>query len=105
MKKSHLFFLLVCLLAVILSCGCAPQQAARCTSPEDTPQHHYLRGMEALEKVEGGSAQDRQVFHGKVLLNPTGILTHGDVENPVKYLQGRIQGTRIGPMAHGRAAP
>ncbi|MEI6704317.1 MAG: S-layer homology domain-containing protein, partial [Deltaproteobacteria bacterium] len=31
--------------------GCVTPPA-RCTSPEDNPRHHYLRGMEALEAVK-----------------------------------------------------
>lgn len=42
--------LLVCLVFVIT--GCTKQEVVRCTSPEDNPQHHYLRGMEALERVQ-----------------------------------------------------
>jgi hypothetical protein len=45
MKKA---WLLISLFAATLFAGCAtaPQ---RCTAPGDSPKHHYLRGMEALE--------------------------------------------------------
>lgn len=35
--------------ALMLAAGCA-KPPERCVSPEDNPQHHYLRGMELLEK-------------------------------------------------------
>lgn len=42
-----LYWLMICiLLAVSAGCATAP---SKCTSPEDNPRHHYLRGMEALE--------------------------------------------------------
>lgn len=51
-------WLLVLLSAVALLTGCAtvPQ---RCTSPEDNPRHHYLRGMEALESLKVGLALEK----------------------------------------------
>lgn len=48
MKKIVLFVLLV-LTAVVAGCA-APVQL--CTTPEDNPRHHYLRGMEALESLK-----------------------------------------------------
>ncbi len=45
MKRTWLFLLLALLIMVA---GCS-QKVVRCTSPEDNPSHHYLRGMLALE--------------------------------------------------------
>lgn len=49
----NLFALLALVVAAAVVSGCA-KPAPRCTSPEDNPPHHYLRGMELLddEKVE-----------------------------------------------------
>lgn len=41
--------LLFCMLFVFIS-GCEKPKAEKCTTPEDNPQHHYLRGMDALEQ-------------------------------------------------------
>src|SRR5208283_5702528 len=57
--KRLLIFFLMCVLTIILASGCATQQVAKCTSPEDNPQHHYLRGMEALEKGDLDAAQGK----------------------------------------------
>src|SRR5271157_1301727 len=65
MKKRSLFFLLMCLFIIALASGCATKQVAKCTSPEDNPQHHYLMGMEALEKGDLDAAQakfDRALY-------------------------------------------
>jgi len=54
MKKIlSLFFLAVVVAAVA---GCA-RPAARCTGPEDTPGHHYLRGMELLDQFHVEEAE------------------------------------------------
>ena len=45
MKRAWLLCLML-LLAVFAGCT---QKPVRCTSPEDNPAHHYLRGMLALE--------------------------------------------------------
>ncbi len=61
MKK---FWLLVMLAAVAALAGCATP-AARCTSPEDNPRHHYLGGMESLEQLKVDQAMakfDRAVY-------------------------------------------
>lgn len=50
--------LLVLFSALIMS-GCAGKQVARCTAPEDNPQHHYLRGMEALEGGKLDTAKEK----------------------------------------------
>lgn len=47
--KNCIRFLFVAFIFMFVS-ACGMQQAAKCTSPEDNPQHHYLMGMEALEK-------------------------------------------------------
>lgn len=39
--------------------GCAAPRVVKCTSPEDNPQHHYLRGMEALEEGKLSVAQEK----------------------------------------------
>lgn len=41
--------LLFCMLFVFSS-SCEKPKAEKCTTPEDNPQHHYLRGMDALEQ-------------------------------------------------------
>ncbi len=48
---------LLALPAMLIS-ACA-NQVARCTSPEDNPQHHYIMGMEALEKKILDNAQEK----------------------------------------------
>ncbi|NJD90437.1 MAG: S-layer homology domain-containing protein [Geobacter sp.] len=45
-------------LPVMLLAACA-SHVAKCTSPEDNPQHHYLVGMEALEKKNLDQAQEK----------------------------------------------
>ncbi len=52
------FWLLVMLAAVTALAGCATPPA-RCTSPEDNPRHHYLRGMEALETLKVDVAMEK----------------------------------------------
>ncbi|MBI5049716.1 MAG: S-layer homology domain-containing protein [Nitrospirae bacterium] len=49
MSRKVLIFL-VWLAVLVFAAGCAKQQIARCTTPEDNPQHHYLMGMNALEQ-------------------------------------------------------
>lgn len=55
MKK---IWLLIMLAAAVALAGCATP-AARCTSPEDNPRHHYLRGMELLEKLNVDQAMEK----------------------------------------------
>ena len=50
--------LLSLLLLVAGLAGCA-RPVARCPSPEDNPQHHYLMGMEALDKGKIDVAQEK----------------------------------------------
>ncbi len=55
-------FCLLSLLTVFtlfLFSGCAPTEVAKCTSPEDNPQHHYLMGMKALEEGKIDVAQSK----------------------------------------------
>lgn len=49
---------LVMLAAFAALAGCATPPV-RCTSPEDNPRHHYLRGMEALEALKIDLAQEK----------------------------------------------
>jgi len=47
--KKVLVLVVLAMLAFLAGCVTPP---ARCTSPEDNPRHHYLRGMEALEAMK-----------------------------------------------------
>lgn len=61
----RLIFVLLSLLLVAFISGCTKQEIAKCTSPEDNPQHHYLTGMKALEEGKIDAAQsklDRAVY-------------------------------------------
>lgn len=55
--KYRLLFPLLALPAMLFS-ACS-SHVAKCTSPEDNPQHHYLMGMEALEKNNLENAQEK----------------------------------------------
>ncbi|MEK7772863.1 MAG: S-layer homology domain-containing protein [Deltaproteobacteria bacterium] len=49
---------------LLVAAGCA-RPAPKCAAPEDNPQHHYLRGMELLEKnrIEDASVKfDRALY-------------------------------------------
>ncbi len=46
--KRLIFKVLIVLLSIGIF-GCAKKPVERCVSPEDNPEHHYLRGMEAIE--------------------------------------------------------
>ena len=65
MKKRALLALM---LAVCVSIGlwsCATKPVARCTTPGDTAEHHYVAGMEALAKEDLSAAQsglERSVY-------------------------------------------
>lgn len=62
MKYRLLFPLLTLSLFFLSACS---SHVAKCTSPEDNPQHHYLMGMEALEKKNLDDAQykfDRMIY-------------------------------------------
>lgn len=50
MKTKLLVVLLVGLFIIPFISGCDKPQVARCTLPEDNSQHHYVRGMEAIEQ-------------------------------------------------------
>ena len=56
---------LILLLTLLIIClaGCAGKKI-RCNSPEDNPQHHYLRGMESLEI---GKIDDAQVAFDRAI--------------------------------------
>lgn len=43
-------FLIFLFILSIVFYGCAPKELAKCTLPEDNPEHHYLVGMKALEE-------------------------------------------------------
>jgi tetratricopeptide (TPR) repeat protein len=61
---KRLILLLTLPLLIVLLAGCAGK-TVRCTSPVDNPQHHYLRGMEALEagKIDEAQAKfERSIF-------------------------------------------
>lgn len=45
-------------LFLILGAGCA-KRVQICQAPEDNPQHHYLRGMDLIERSEFKDAYDR----------------------------------------------
>lgn len=49
MKLRNGTFVLLSLSMALLT-ACAKQIKVRCPSPEDNPSHHYLMGMEALDK-------------------------------------------------------
>jgi len=59
MNRRVLALLLVSALALAFTSGCAKQEMAKCTSPEDNPQHHYLMGMQALEQKKIDVAQSK----------------------------------------------
>lgn len=48
--KTFLLLVLVNIVALALISGCGKPPVVKCPSVEDNPQHHYLSGMEALEK-------------------------------------------------------
>lgn len=50
MKKKFLIVLLAGFLAIPFLSGCERPQVVKCMLPEDNPQHHYVRGMEAIEE-------------------------------------------------------
>ena len=45
--------------STILFAGCAAQPVSRCASPGDTPQQHYVAGMEALEQNRFDLAKEK----------------------------------------------
>jgi len=55
MQKVWLLIVMA-LVAIIAGCATLP---TRCTAPEDNPRHHYLRGMEALEKNKVDQALEK----------------------------------------------
>lgn len=61
MKRLNVVWLLF--LGLILAAGCA-RHVAKCTTPEDNPPHHYVRGMELLEQ---GKTQDAETKFERAL--------------------------------------
>lgn len=57
MKNALLFMLQAMMVAGILTACSGPQ--VRCTTAEDNPKHHYLRGMEALERRDMATAREK----------------------------------------------
>jgi len=55
--KNYIRFLFVAFILVFVSACAKP--IAKCVAPEDNPPHHYLRGMEALEKGNLEIAEDK----------------------------------------------
>lgn len=69
-KRLGLLMTFLGLLVLIVS-GCAkPEQ--KCLSPEDNPQHHYLRGMELLEqsRIEDATAKFDRALYCKQSFGP-----------------------------------
>jgi len=66
--KNSAFIIGVVLALFILFYGCAAKPGSRCTAPGDTPQFHYIEGMEALERNMFDVAQgkfERAIFCDK----------------------------------------
>ncbi|MBI4824427.1 MAG: S-layer homology domain-containing protein [Nitrospirae bacterium] len=64
MRRKILVLLLLGVLALCFATGCE-KPIARCTAPEDNPEHHYLTGMKALEDGKLDVAKekfDRSLF-------------------------------------------
>lgn len=59
MSRNMFRTLAIGILLLAVAFGCAPQEAAKCTSPEDNPQHHYLTGMNALEQGKVNVAESK----------------------------------------------
>lgn len=74
-KGKFLALLCVMVFTLVFASGCAKPQAVRCTTPEDNPQHHYLRGMEALEQVKLDVAKDK--FERALYCDETFYPAHG----------------------------
>ncbi len=55
-KSSCCLFVMV--VAVLLISGCAGREV-RCPTPEDNPQHHYVRGLELIEKGDINAAKEK----------------------------------------------
>jgi tetratricopeptide (TPR) repeat protein len=65
-RDKRLWILLsITIFVLLFLSNCAPKEIAKCTSPEDNPQHHYLMGMKALEDGRIDVAQskfDRAIY-------------------------------------------
>lgn len=57
-KQLWILFSILIVTLLFLS-NCAPKEVAKCTSPEDNPQHHYLMGMKTLEDGKLDVAQSK----------------------------------------------
>lgn len=58
MKKPMILVMLTVVL-MVFAAGCATQKVSRCTAPGDSPQNHYIAGMEALEQNRFDVAQGK----------------------------------------------
>lgn len=58
MKRTRGHCLMLILVMAMLLGGCAAKQVPQ-FSPEDNPEHHYLRGMESLESENLSDAQNK----------------------------------------------
>ena len=58
MKRISIFIVSGIFIATLLA-GCAAKPAPRCTAYDDTPEQHYIAGMEALEQGRFDVAQVR----------------------------------------------
>ena len=56
MKNLIRFLSIVFIFIFVAACT---KPVAKCTAPEDNPQHHYLRGMENLEQGKVGIANEK----------------------------------------------
>lgn len=54
--KKHLLLLAACCLLLTVFYGCG-KPVAKCTTPEDNPPHHYVRGMELIEQGKFADAE------------------------------------------------
>ncbi len=58
MNKIHKLLILGVFLTGVFA-GCATQPVSRCVSPGDTPEQHYIAGMETLEQNRFDAAAER----------------------------------------------
>lgn len=57
--RRDLIKILSVVVVILFIFGCAKKEIAKCVTPEDNPPHHYLRGMEALEKGKLDIAKEK----------------------------------------------
>ncbi len=101
MSSFRLFLFLLLLFSIS---GCAGPQI-RCTSPEDNPEHHYLRGMEALEANKTEVAQEKferavycnekfsRGFSGLAIVNA--IKTRNQADDAARQGEAKLAGERL----------